>query len=118
MTGATAVLTKLESEAKRVAKVSEDFQQSLGAGRQKFLDLQKAYFAAKDDKAREAVMAQVPAVIHYLRSTKTCWQSAGPVFSAECEDINRDRASHPCLVRTLRCLPYGPYCLVVQSVTL
>jgi hypothetical protein len=63
VTGATAVLAKLESEAKRVAKVSEDFQQSLGAGRQKFLDLQKAYFAATDDKAREAVMAQVPAVI-------------------------------------------------------
>ena len=63
VTGATGILTTLESEAKRVAKVSEDFQQSLGAGRQKFLDLQKAYFAAKDKKAKDDVMAQVPGVI-------------------------------------------------------
>jgi hypothetical protein len=63
VTGATGVLTKIESEAKRLAKVSDDFQQSLGAGRQKFLDLQRAYLAAKDKKAQDDVMAQVPAVI-------------------------------------------------------
>lgn len=61
--GASGVLTKIESETKRLAGVSDAFQQSLGAGRDKFLELQGKYLAAKDDKAREAVMAEVPAVI-------------------------------------------------------
>jgi hypothetical protein len=61
--GASAVLTKIESETKRVADVSDAFQQSLGAGREKFLELQVKYLAAKDQKARDEVMAQVPAVI-------------------------------------------------------
>jgi len=61
--GAGGVLTKIESEAKRLAAVSDAFQQSLGAGRQKFLELQGKYLAAKDKKAQDDVMAQVPAVI-------------------------------------------------------
>jgi hypothetical protein len=61
--GAKGVLTKIESETTRVAKVSDDFQQSLGTGREKFLELQTKYFAAKDKAAQDAVMAEVPAVI-------------------------------------------------------
>ena len=61
--GAKGVLTKIESEAKRLAEVSDAFQQSLGAGRQKFLELQAQYLGAKDKKAQDDVMAQVPAVI-------------------------------------------------------
>jgi hypothetical protein len=59
---AGALDAKIESEAKRLANVSDAFQQSLGAGREKFLELQGKYLAAKDNKAREEVMAQVPAV--------------------------------------------------------
>jgi hypothetical protein len=63
VTGASGVLTKIESEAKRLADVSDDFQQSLGAGREKFLELQGKYLAAKDKQAQDEVMAQVIAVI-------------------------------------------------------
>jgi hypothetical protein len=63
VSGAGGVMTKIESEAKRLAAVSDAFQQSLGVGRQKFLDLQRQYLAAKDKKDQDDVMAQVPAVI-------------------------------------------------------
>jgi hypothetical protein len=61
--GSKGVLTKIESEAKRLADVSDAFQQSLGAGREKFLELRAKYLAAKDKKGQDDVMAQVPAVI-------------------------------------------------------
>ncbi len=54
----------------------------------------------------------------YFFSTKICWQSASPMFSAECEPTTTPGWTVPAFASRSVVLPSAAYSLVLQSVTL
>jgi hypothetical protein len=66
----------------------------------------------------ECFRCRVFAARIYLRSTKICWQSAAPVFSAECDGITGTALAVPAFRDISDVLPSGVYIFVEQSVML